>query len=154
MGTPYRIRPARAADVPEIHAIEVAVFGDPWSARDFHECVAAHVPFFVAVEDGAVTGYVVAHGVAEEGEILNLGVAAAHRRKGAARALVERALAALAARGATAVFLEVRESNLAARRLYEQLGFCQVGRRPRYYRRPTEDAVLLRTAIAAAQGFA
>lgn len=101
-----------------------------------------------------MAGYVVAHHAADEGEILNLGVAPAHRRKGVARALVGRALAALAAGGASAVFLEVRESNVAAQRLYEQLGFRQVGRRPGYYRRPTEDAVLLRTAISAAEGFA
>lgn len=101
-----------------------------------------------------MVGYVIAQYAADEGEILNLGVAAPYRRRGLGRALVEQALAELAALGVTGVFLEVRESNRAARRLYEVLGFREVGRRTQYYRRPEEDAVLLRTAISAVEGSA
>jgi len=119
------------------------VFSDPWSANDFTECVSTGVPFLVAERRGVVAGYVVAHSAADEGEILNLGVAAAHRRHGIGRELVERALAELTARGVRTVYLEVRASNAAARRLYEALGFAEVGRRSRYYRRPVEDAVVL-----------
>ena len=128
------------------------MFSDPWSRRDFRECVAAEIPFLVAECDGAVGGYGIAHSAADEGEILNLGVAVAQRRRGLGRALVERLLADLGARGVRSVFLEVRESNTAARRLYEMLGFREVGRRSRYYRRPVEDAVVLRAAISAAAG--
>jgi ribosomal-protein-alanine N-acetyltransferase len=56
-------------------------------------------------------------------------------------------LAQLRQWGVATVFLEVRESNSAARRLYGALGFAQVGRRRNYYRRPTEDAVVLRATI-------
>ena len=112
------------------------------------------MPFLVAVEDGTVAGYVVAHHAADQGEILNLGIASPHRRQGLGSALVEQVLTTLGAMGVSAVFLEVRESNVAARRLYERLGFRQVGRRAKYYRQPTEDAVLLRTAIAAVRGSA
>ncbi len=124
-------------------AIEREVFSDPWSANDFTECVSTGVPFLVAERRGVVAGYVVAQSAADEGEILNLGVAAAHRRHGIGRELVERALAELTARGVRTVYLEVRASNAAARRLYEALGFAEVGRRSRYYRRPVEDAVVL-----------
>jgi len=137
------IRPARQTDVPDVGAIEREVFSDPWSANDFTECVSTGVPFLVAERRGVVAGYVVAHSAADEGEILNLGVAAAHRRHGIGRELVERALAELTARGVRTVYLEVRASNAAARRLYEALGFAEVGRRSRYYRRPVEDAVVL-----------
>jgi [ribosomal protein S18]-alanine N-acetyltransferase len=99
---------------------------------------------------GLVAGYVVAHHAADEGEILNLGVAAAHRRRGLGRALVEHMLAALGSRGVRTVYLEVRESNARARRLYEALGFGEVARRRRYYRRPVEDAVVLCAAIPVA----
>jgi len=126
-----------------VGAIEREVFSDPWSANDFTECVSTGVPFLVAERRGVVAGYVVAHSAADEGEILNLGVAAAHRRHGIGRELVERALAELTARGVRTVYLEVRASNAAARRLYEALGFAEVGRRSRYYRRPVEDAVVL-----------
>jgi [ribosomal protein S18]-alanine N-acetyltransferase len=124
------------------------VFSDPWSANDFADCLASGIPFLVAEQQGAVAGYVIAHGAADEGEILNLGVAPAHQRRGVGRALVEQVLALLAGAGARAVFLEVRESNAVARRLYQTLGFAEVARRARYYRRPVEDAVILRAAVA------
>jgi ribosomal-protein-alanine N-acetyltransferase len=145
----YPIRPARPADVEDVREIERVVFSDPWSAGDFAQCLESGVPFLVAEQQGTIAGYVVAHGAADEGEILNLGVAPAHRRRGVGRALVERVLALLAGRGARAVFLEVRESNAVARRLYQSLGFAEVARRARYYRRPVEDAVVLRAAIPA-----
>ncbi|OLB16850.1 MAG: ribosomal-protein-alanine N-acetyltransferase [Gemmatimonadetes bacterium 13_2_20CM_70_9] len=148
---PYRIRPARAADVADVVAIERATFSDPWSANDFEECIASGVPFLVAEQRGAVLGYAIAHWGADEAEILNVGVAPAYRRQGVGRALVERMLAALHDHGARVVYLEVRESNVIARRLYESLGFTEVARRACYYRRPVEDAVILRAAIPAGQ---
>lgn len=112
------------------------------------------MPFLVAEERGVVAGYVVAQWAADEGEILNLGVAPGHRRRGVGRALVEAMLARCGARGVRAVYLEVREANTGARRLYERLGFREVARRARYYQRPVEDAVILRATLppAAAGG--
>jgi [ribosomal protein S18]-alanine N-acetyltransferase len=126
------------------------VFSDPWSPGDFGECVASGVAFLVAEAHGTVAGYVVAHAAADEGEILNLGVAEAHRRRGVGGALVTAVLALLGAQGVRVVYLEARESNTGARRLYESLGFSEVARRARYYRRPVEDAVILRARIGAA----
>jgi ribosomal-protein-alanine N-acetyltransferase len=114
--------------------------------------VTSGIPFLVAEVDGLVGGYVVAHYAADEGEILNLGVAGAHRRRGLGRALVQQVLAVLSTLGVRVVYLEVRESNAAARRLYEALGFSEVARRARYYRWPVEDAVVLCTAIAGGVG--
>src|SRR2546425_10417576 len=148
------IRPARLADVGDVGAIERAVFSDPWSANDFTECVASGVPFLVAERQGVVAGYGVAHRAADEGEILNLGVAPTHRHQGIGRALVERVLQELAGLGVRTVDLEVRASNASARQLYESLGFGEVTGRARYYRRPVEDAVVLRAAIAAEGGSA
>ncbi len=138
--------------MPAVHAIEQAAFTDPWSLRDFRECVVSDVVFLVAAAPEGVAGYVVAQDAADEGEILNLAVAPARMRGGIGRALVEGALATLRARGARRVFLEVREGNAPARALYAALGFEEVGRRPRYYRRPVEDAIVLRAAIPADGG--
>ena len=135
--------------MPAVHAIEQASFTDPWSLRDFRECVASDVVFLVATDLGGVAGYVIAQDAADEGEILNLAVAAPRKRGGIGRALVEGALAALGDRGVERVFLEVRESNAAARALYASLAFGEVGRRSRYYRRPVEDAIVLKAAIPA-----
>jgi ribosomal-protein-alanine N-acetyltransferase len=150
MAAPYRIRPATAADVRDVTAIEHVVFSDPWSQGDFDECVVSGVAFLVAEAQGTVAGYVVAHAAADEGEILNLGVAEAHRRRGVGSALVTAVLALLGAHGVRVVYLEVRDSNTGARQLYESLGFAEVARRARYYRRPVEDAVVLRAVIGAA----
>jgi len=148
MGARSPIRPACAADVPAVAAIEREVFADPWSANDFQECVAGGVLFSVATAGPVVVGYVVAHHAADEGEILNLGVTHGHRRRGVGRELVRHVLGELSRRTVKVAFLEVRESNTAARRLYESLGFVGVGRRRRYYRRPIEDAVILRVTLA------
>jgi ribosomal-protein-alanine N-acetyltransferase len=135
-----------------VSGIERASFADPWAARDFREALGAATLFLVSVRAERVQGYVVARRAADEGEILNLAVAPQNRRQGVGRALARQALEALRTSGAAVVYLEVRESNAAARRLYEGLGFQSVGRRVRYYRDPTEDAVVLRAAIAAVTG--
>jgi ribosomal-protein-alanine N-acetyltransferase len=85
----------------------------------------------------------------DQGEILNLGVTLSARRRGVGTALVRRLLEHFGRRGVVSAFLEVRESNLPAQQLYESFGFAAVGRRPRYYQRPMEDAVVLRAAISA-----
>ena len=129
------------------------MFSDPWSVRDLEDGVRSEIPFFVAVNDhDEPVAYVVSHFGADEGEILNLGVAPGHRRRGLALALVEHTITALRERGVRSVYLEVRESNVGARQLYERLGFQPVGVRPGYYRRPTEAAVVLRAAIPAVGG--
>jgi ribosomal-protein-alanine N-acetyltransferase len=127
-------------------------FADPWSLRDFRQALEWGATFLVATSGPDVAGYVVARRAADEGEILNLAVAPAHRAHGVGRELAARAITSLADQGVDAVYLEVRESNAVARRLYARLGFQEVGRRAGYYRRPREDAVLLRTAIAAVRG--
>ena len=114
--------------------------------QDFRDCVSSDAHFLVveAGGSGAIVGYVVALEAADEGEILNLAVAPAGRRHGLGRALVQRILEALTARGVRQVYLEVRESNAPARALYAAHGFKEVGRRKQYYRRPVEDAIVLR----------
>lgn len=94
-------------------------------------------------------GMVLARVAADEAEILTLAVAAWARRLGLGRRLVSAAHAEATARGAVAIFLEVAEANTAARALYEQCGYVEVGRRHSYYR-DGGDALVLRRALQAA----
>jgi ribosomal-protein-alanine N-acetyltransferase len=127
-----------------VHAIEQHVFSDPWSMQDFRDCVT-YALFLVAEDPGdTIAGYVVGLEAADEGEILNLAVAPTGRRHGLGRALVEEAVDTLRARGVKQIYLEVRDSNAPARALYAGHGFKEVGRRKAYYRRPVEDAIVLR----------
>jgi ribosomal-protein-alanine N-acetyltransferase len=143
------VRPARLVDVPAVVEIERAVFSDPWSAQSFREALGHPAVYFSCVrrDAGEMLGYVVAWFVADEGEIANLAVARSAWGAGIGRALLDAALTEAASRGVAAVYLEVRESNERARRLYQSSKFEEVGRRRGYYRRPAEDAIVLRRTL-------
>jgi ribosomal-protein-alanine N-acetyltransferase len=143
-----RLRRVAPGDVAAIAGIERESFSDPWTQESFgHLARRSDVFFRVAESDGAVVGYLVAWFVADEGELANVAVARAARGRGVGAALLDELLAAAAARGVGALFLEVRESNAVARALYAARGFATVGRRRGYYRRPVEDALVLRRVV-------
>jgi ribosomal-protein-alanine acetyltransferase len=131
------IRPATETDLPQIARIQsVSDQAALWDVRDYLSLMCR------VVADGAeVRGFVVARSVASgEIEILNLAVAPEFRRQGIAHSLVRTVLENH--RGEC--YLEVRESNYAARNLYQKLGFSEIGRRPDYYNSPTESAIVMR----------
>ena len=139
-----RVRPATAADLPAVVAIEQAAFTDPWSPTSFRTLLGnPAVCFAVAEGDRLLLGYSVAWFAADEAELANLAVGAPARGRGVGALLLDAVLAEAAHRGAATVYLEVRESNAAARRLYVSRHFAEVGRRRRYYRNPVEDALVL-----------
>jgi ribosomal-protein-alanine N-acetyltransferase len=150
------IRPAGREDIAAVLQIEGDSFADPWTADSFESSLALdRIQFLVAEEllgeeDGgegsgrSLVGYVIALVAADEGEVADLAVAPTARRRGIGGLLLDRVSAEAADRGVRALYLEVRESNLAARRLYESRSFRAVGRRTGYYRHPPEDALLLR----------
>jgi ribosomal-protein-alanine N-acetyltransferase len=141
---PLRIRRADEADVPVIHAIECASFGDPWSERSFRSMLGIErVRATVAERDGTVVGYCIAWLLGDEAELANLAVAPDARRSGTGAALLDDLLAALDPDGVT-VYLEVRDSNASAQALYRSRGFTASGRRKGYYAGPTEDAIVMR----------
>ena len=94
-----------------------------------------------ALDGEEVVGYVGSQTVLGEADMMNIAVAHSHRRQGIARLLVEELIRQLDANMLT---LEVRASNEGAIALYESLGFRQVGLRKNYYRKPKEDALILR----------
>jgi ribosomal-protein-alanine N-acetyltransferase len=155
-GVTVRLRAATPDDLPAVASIEREAFSDPWSARSFAAALARPEVHFLVAEPVAATatsvvGYLVAWFLGDEGEIGNVAVEAASRGRGIGAALLDGALSAARSRAVHALFLEVRESNVAARALYASRGFVEVGRRRRYYRAPDEDALVLRCDVAPAR---
>jgi [ribosomal protein S18]-alanine N-acetyltransferase len=144
------IRSARRDDVDDVAAIERRAFSDPWSANSFRALFGNPVVHFAVAEDAAtrrLVGYVVMWSVLDESEIANLAVSETMRRAGVGARLLDHALEAAQQRRCVVVFLEVRESNAAARALYASRGFEVAGRRAKYYRKPVEDALVLRRGL-------
>jgi ribosomal-protein-alanine N-acetyltransferase len=148
VGARAPVRPATAADLDGVLAIEHASFSDPWSRGSFRSLLGASHVYFPVVEDaGAPVAFAVALFAADEGELANLAVAPVARTRGLGAQLLDDVLTVASARGARTVWLEVRESNVAARGLYGSRGFVEVGRRRRYYDDPVEDALVLRRSL-------
>lgn len=141
------VRPALMADVTEVAALERRCYAEPWPAAAFRSLPENPSVFFEVARagvDGPLSGYVVGWHVLDEAELANLAVEPAARRCGVGSFLLDRMIDDAAGRGCARLFLEVRESNHAARRLYASRGFEEVGRRTKYYRSPDEDALILR----------
>jgi|SRR5271163_2636050 [ribosomal protein S18]-alanine N-acetyltransferase len=139
---PSAIRFATVNDVPAIRAIEQqAANAAHWTCVQYEKLLANGI-VLLAEEAGQLCGFVCAKAVAGDWEIENIVVAARFLRRGIADELMRELIQRAKSDAASAILLEVRESNLPARRLYEKHEFREVGRRRVYYRDPVEDAVL------------
>jgi ribosomal-protein-alanine N-acetyltransferase len=145
------IRPASPADIPAMmRLVRHSATAAQWSREQFEQVFGEDPPRRVALvieEAVGVEGFLVAHEVAGEWEIENIAIAGAARRRGLGTRLLGAFLDQTQAQQATAVFLEVRESNHAARLLYEKWAFVESGRRPGYYTQPQEDAIVYRLSL-------
>ena len=134
------VRAGSPEDVPFVSALERAVFSDPWSESAVAaHTVGPHLCFYIAEWAGERCGYLLGSLIPPEGEIYRVASLPTMRRRGIGDALCARFLSE-----AQEAYLEVRKSNLAARALYEKLGFSLIGERKNYYKDPTEDACLYR----------
>jgi len=155
--------PVRAATCEDIAAMKGLASATPgaaqWSEAQYREIfnpVAAVLRHAVIFEEPeSIAGFAVARAGGEEWELENIVVRRAAQRAGHGAELLTELIERVRVSGAKHFRLEVRESNLAARRLYEKLGFRVEGRRRGYYRDPAEDAILyyrdMRIAPAAVQ---
>ena len=144
------LRPAQSSDVAEIVRIERTSFADPWSEESFERILGGQAAIFhvvVVPPESAVVGYIIAFSVGADAELLNVAVAPDYRGRGFAGQMLDAVLIQLDGIGVRTAFLEVRESNRAARALYGSRGFKEIGRRRNYYRRPVEDALVMRLQL-------
>ena len=139
------ILPMTSDHVSQVALLEKLCFSDPWSENSVAgELTNQLAHWLVAVDGDRVAGYVGSQTVMDETDMMNIAVHPDYRRQGIAEALVQTLVSDLKTRGSRCLTLEVRASNEPAQRLYEKLGFSQIGKRPNYYRNPKEDAYILR----------
>lgn len=140
--------PDRATDLATLHG---AAFAAPWDERALGDLLVQTGVFALGRE---AEGFILCRVVADEAEILTLATTPEVRRQGLGLGLVEAAAGMAAGLGATRLFLEVAEDNVAARGLYARAGFVEVGRRRGYYSRPEGPAIdALVLALDFARGF-
>jgi ribosomal-protein-alanine N-acetyltransferase len=141
-----RIEPARPSDAPALAAIAASALADPWSEAGFAEEIGLpEARVWVARgAAGEAVGYLVAHRVLDELQILSLAVAEGRRRRGAGRALLERALASEPR--LRVAHLEVRSNDAAAQAFYHRAGFRPVGVRRGFYPDGVDALLLARPA--------
>lgn len=161
--------PMTEADLEAVRAVEVSAYAHPWSRKHFHDSLQAGYPAVLLLgealpgeqgqtvrADGRVLlGYLVAMPGVDEVHLLNITVAPAHQRQGWARFMLDALVLWSRGQQAQWLWLEVRQSNEAARRLYQRYGFSQVGLRKGYYpdghlRR--EDAIVMSLNLVATRG--
>jgi [ribosomal protein S18]-alanine N-acetyltransferase len=146
------IRPMMEIDLAEVAAVEQHSYAFPWSENIFRDCLRVGYTCRALDLAGQVIGYGVMSVGAGEAHILNVCVRDEFRNLGFGRRLLEHLLERAAAAGVAEAFLEVRPSNLAAIRLYQRLGFEQIGIRRGYYQAPDgrEDAIVLKRDLKTA----
>ncbi len=138
------IRRARPDDATRISELEQLIFPDPWQKKDIFSYICSEDGMcFSVLEGGQVIAYLVGRIIAPEGEIYRIAVDERYRGRGVGYRLLSFALKTEHGRGLEATFLEVRRSNIPARKLYRAYGFREIGERKNYYKNPTEDAVLM-----------
>lgn len=129
----------------QVAELEKLCFSDPWSLQSIRSEIQNPLSFWlVAVDNDRVVGYVGSQTVLGWADMMNLAVTPDYRRMGIGENLVSKLIERLKEEKTTCLTLEVRVSNVSAIRLYNKLGFSEVGRRPNYYHNPREDALILR----------
>ena len=137
-----RIRRAQASDLPSVERIEREQFANPWTREYYAAELRNRLSHFYVVEAGPIVAYLLFWRLDGELELHKIAVGRPWQRQGHAARLLDFFLQAGRSWGSERAVLEVRESNLAAIRLYEKYAFRPVGRRSDYYTLPVEDALV------------
>lgn len=139
------IRKMIEADLEQVIAIDQESFSLPWPERSFRYELTDNYTSrgWVAETDGRVAAMMVGWLIVDELHIATIATHSAYRRRGIGRRILVHALCAARTEGAIRSFLEVRESNVVAIKMYENLGFVEDGRRKEYYKDNNEDAILM-----------
>ena len=126
-------RQAISKDIDSIYSIEKRVFDDSWSYEsiDYEITKGKHSSAFVVEKDLIIIGYIFIRKIFNEGHIINFAIDTEFQHQGFGKFLLKKSLAIL--NGNTNVFLEVKEANLPAIKLYSDFGFEEFNRKENYY---------------------
>ena len=142
------IREMTLQDVPAVAEIEKKCFSLPWSEQSLIDSVVREDTLFLVCEDARnIVGYIGMYLSFDEGDITNVAVAPAQRKKGYGEALVAKAIALAKEKDLEMILLEVRVSNTPAISLYKKMGFEELGLRKKFYEHPVEDALIMKCPL-------
>jgi ribosomal-protein-alanine N-acetyltransferase len=133
------IRAADLSEVTTLYELDNALFTDPWSEDNIRSAVLLKNVFVYEVY-GEIAGYMFIGGDRYEIDISVLAVVEKYRRRGIAKSLIN---FIIEKNPEAVLWLEVREQNNAARKLYENIGFCEIYRRENYYEKPVDNAIIM-----------
>jgi ribosomal-protein-alanine N-acetyltransferase len=138
------IRRALTSDICEICQIEKEIFRDPWSEESVRATISTEGAMcYVALRDGKIAAYILGRVIVPEGELYRIATREEYRRRGIGYRLLDYCVKCEAQGGLESLFLEVREHNEPAIKLYSSYGFVPVGLRKNYYKDPTENALIM-----------
>lgn len=132
-----------SAHLTEVARVETECFSEPWSESSLELLLSEAATGVVCILDGETVGYGGMLWAPDEGQITNIAVSAAWRGKGVGSAVLAELIAQAREKRCQSISLEVRESNASAISLYEKYGFFVAGRRKRFYKNPSEDALVM-----------
>ena len=145
-----QLRVAGPGDLDLVAALEAEVFSeDPWTPFMIAEELSSPASRYWIATDGSgdVIGYGGAKVGGDQADIMTIGVRAHARGAGVGATILDALMAWSHEAGAREIFLDVRPSNEGAIALYKSRGFVEIGRRPRYFRNPVEEAVEMRAPL-------
>ena len=142
------IREMNLQDVPAVARIEKQCFSLPWSEQSLTDSVVREDTLFLVCEDEQnVVGYIGMYISFDEGDITNVAVDSACRKKGYGESLVSKAIELAKEKKIEMIMLEVRVSNAPAISLYKKMGFEELGIRKNFYEHPVEDALIMKCPL-------
>lgn len=145
----YQFRAMHIADLDTIMVIEPQIYPYPWTRGNFSDSLNSGYTAQTLLEGEEIIGYSLMMLVLDEAHLLNLSVAKTYQKQGFGRALLEHMVDVAKSKQMANMFLEVRQSNLSAIALYENMGFNEMAIRRNYYPAANgrEDAILMGLAL-------
>lgn len=147
--TQYEFRPMRMNDLEAIMVIEPQIYPYPWTRGNFSDSLNSGYSAWVLLDNEVIIGYSLMMIVLDEAHLLNLSIAKNYQKQGLGRYLLEYMVDIAKNNQMVNMFLEVRQSNISAIALYENMGFNEMAMRRGYYPATNgrEDAVLMGLAL-------